>query len=135
MLKINIDLIKLTSEEAKEQGIRASALNDDKMNESERLARDVLAPLAVDQLFLEEGNYKQQSAASFGKLGDIFANCSACCSGALWFCGDAGESEKLTLADGFRPLCFGRVALGGCFILILENNEEQERAYLVRPNW
>lgn len=135
MLKIKIDLVKLTEEEANEQGIRASALNDDKMNEHERLARDILAPLAVDQLFTEEGNYHQASAASFGKMGDIFANCSACCSGALWFCGSSEERESLTLADGFRPRAFGRVALGGCFILILENDQEQERAYLVRPNW
>ena len=135
MLNIKINLYKLAEEEAKAQGISAAALNDDGMTEAEHLARDILAPLAVNQLFMEEGDYHQASAASFGKLGDIFANASAVCGGACWFCGDREENDRLTLADGFRPRAFGRVARGGCFILILENNEEKERAYLVRPEW
>ena len=135
MLNIYIDLVRLTEEEAQEQGIRASALNDNNMTEAERLARDILAPLAVDQLFTEEGDYHQASAASFGKLGRIFAECSACCGGALWLCGSQEDAEALTLADGYTVRAFGRVAAGGCFILILEDAEERERAYLVRPNW
>lgn len=135
MLKIKIDLIKLSQEEAKAQNLRASALNDEQMTEAEHLARDVLAPLSIDALFTSEGNYKQASAASFGKLGELFADCCAACGGALWFCGSREDADRLTLADGFRPRAFGRVSPGGCFVLILQNNEEQERAYLVRPNW
>ena len=135
MLKITVDLFKLSEEDAKAQGISAAALNDENMNESERLARDVLAPLAVDQLFIDEGDYHQASAGSFGKLGQLFADCGAACSGALWFCGGQDDADRLTLADGFRPRAFGRCHPGGCFVLILENNEEKERAYLVRPSW
>lgn len=134
-MKLNIDLIKLDEEESVAQNIRASALNDEKMTEAERLARDILAPLAVDALFTNEGNYKQASASSFGKMGALFANGSAVCGGAVWFCGSAEDAQALTLADGFRPRAFGRCHPGACFVLILENSEEEERAYLVRPNW
>lgn len=132
MLNIKIDLIKLSQEDAQAQKIRASFLNDEKMTEAERLARDILAPLAVAEL------YKQEKAAdtlTALKLGQRFADCCAACSGALWFCGGAEDAQALTLADGFRPRAFGRCCVGGCFVLILQNNEEQERAYLVRPNW
>jgi hypothetical protein len=135
MLKIEIELTRLNEEEAQAQGIRAAALNDDKMTEAERLARDILAPLAVDQLFSEEGDFHQASAATFGKLGRLFLNCSAVCGGALWFCGDEQDRQALTLADGYHCRAFGRCCVGGCFILILQNREEKERAYLVRPNW
>ena len=133
MQNIYINLIKLNEEEAKAQGIRASALNDAEMTEAEHLARDILAPLSVRQLFIEEGNKGQQINAR--QLGEIFANASAVCGGACWFCGDSEEADRLTLADGFRPRAFGRIARGGCFVLILENDQEQERAYLVRPEW
>lgn len=133
MLNIQIDLIELSQEEAQEQKIAASALNDDGMTEAERLARDILAPLAVRMLFILEGDTVQTIQAR--QLGEIFANCSAVCGGALWFCGSKEEADRLTLDDGYRVRAFGRIARGGCFILILENNEEQERAYLVRPNW
>ena len=108
-MKIKVDLIKLTQEESNEQKIRASAFNDEKMTEAEKLARDILAPLAVAELLRREGT--------------------------LWFCGDSDERDALTLADGFRPRAFGRCCPGACFVLILQNNEEEERAYLVRPNW
>lgn len=132
MLNIKIDLIKLTEEESAAQNIRASALNDEQMTEAERLARDILAPLAVAELYKKETRAEGITAR---KLGEMFANCGAVCSGALWFCGDAEESQALTLADGFRPRAFGRCHPGACFVLILENDEEKERAYLVRPNW
>ena len=133
MLKINIELIKLSQEEAERGKVRASALNDEKMTESERLARDILAPLAVRELMIQEGNHAQ--VINSAKLGEMFADCSAVCSGALWFCGDRKESEALTLSDGYRVRAFGRCCFGGCFVLILENSEEEERAYLVRANW
>lgn len=136
MKNIKIDLIRLNEEEAEAQGVKASHfVNGEEMTEVDRLARDILAPLAVDALFTDEGNYKQQSAASFGKLGRLFADVSAACGGAVWFCGSQEEAESLTLADGFRPLGFGQVSRGGCFVLILKNNQEKERAYLVRPSW
>ena len=133
MLNIKIDLIKLDQEESAAQNIRASALNDDQMTEAERLARDILAPLAVAKLFKQEGTPTQKQLAK--ARGQLFANCGAVCSGALWFCGDSDESAALTLADGFRPRAFGRCHPGACFVLILENDNEEERAYLVRPNW
>ena len=68
-------------------------------------------------------------------MGAIFANGSAVCGGAVWFCGSADDAEDLTLVDGYRVYGFGQVSRGGCFVLILENSEEEERAYLVRPNW
>lgn len=132
-MNIQIDLIKLTNEEATEQAIRASALNDEGMTEAERLARDILAPLAVAELLRQEGNSEQLRTAS--KRGQLFADCGAVCSGALWFCGSQEDKEALTLADGYTPRAFGRCHVGGCFILILENEEETERAYLVRPSW
>lgn len=133
MLNIKINLYRLNEEEAKAQRISASALNDAEMTEAEHLARDVLAPLAVRQLFIDEGDKVQKINAR--QLGEIFANCGAVCGGALWFCGSGEEADRLTLADGYRVRAFGRIARGGCFILILENSEEQERAYLVRPEW
>lgn len=132
MLNIKIDLIRLDQEESAAQNIRASALNDDQMTEAERLARDILAPLAVAELYKQETSADNYTAR---KLGELFADCGAVCSGALWFCGDSDESDRLTLADGFRPRAFGRCHPGACFVLILENDNEEERAYLVRPNW
>lgn len=132
-MKIKVDLIKLNQEESNEQKIRASALNDEKMTEAEKLARDILAPLAVAELLRREGTPTQQARAV--ARGQMFAECSAVCSGALWFCGDSDERDALTLADGFRPRAFGRCCPGACFVLILQNNEEEERAYLVRPSW
>lgn len=132
MLKIKIDLIRLNEEESAAQKIRASALNDEKMTNAEELARDILAPLAVAELFKQEGHAESITAR---KLGQLFADCGTVCRGALWFCGDGDDCDRLTLADGFRPRAFGRCHPGACFVLILENNEEEERAYLVRPNW
>lgn len=133
MLKIKIDLIKLTQEEARESKIQASALNDDKMTEAERLARDILAPLAVAELMRQEGNREQKQNAR--TLGDIFRDCGAVCGGSLWFCGSTLEREALTLADGFRVRAFGRTCPGACFVLILQDSNETERVYLVRPSW
>ena len=132
MLNIRIDLIKLDQEESAAQKIRASALNDDQMTEAEKLARDILAPLAVAELYKQETSADNYTAR---KLGELFADCGAVCSGALWFCGDSDDRDRLTLADGFRPRAFGRCHPGACFVLILENDNEEERAYLVRPNW
>lgn len=132
MLNIKIDLIRLDQEESAAQNIRASALNDDQMTEAERLARDVLAPLAVAELYKQETSADNYAAR---KLGELFAYCGWACSGALWFCGSAEDAQALTLADGFRPRAFGRCHPGACFVLILENDNEEERAYLVRPNW
>ena len=139
MLKINIDLIRLSEELAKEQGATASNFRDfGETTESENLARDILAPLAVDALFSTEGDYHQASAASFGKLGAKWWNACAVCGSALWWCGDSEEAKSLTLADGFRPRAFGLVKGGACFVLILESTtgeEEKERAYLVRYDY
>lgn len=132
-MNIQIDLIKLTNEEAAEQAIRASALNDEGMTEAERLARDILAPLAVAELMRKEGTRIQKANAA--KIGKMFSNCGAVCGGALWFCGGQEESQALTLADGYRVRGFGQVSRGGCFVLIVENSDEEERAYLVRPSW
>ena len=133
MLKIKIDLIKLSQEEAAAGGVRASALNDDKMTEAERLARDILAPLAVRELMIQEGNPAQVINAA--KLGERFANYGAVCGGSLWFAGCDDDRAPLTLAGGFYPYAFGRTCPGGCFILITRNSNEEERAYLVRPAW
>lgn len=132
-MKIKINLIKLSQEDSTAQNILASALNDEKMTEAEKLARDILAPLAVAELMRKEGTKAQKSQAA--QIGKIFLNCGAVCSGALWFCGDSEDGERLTLADGFRVRAFGRCLPGACFVLILQNSEEVERAYLVRPNW
>lgn len=132
MFKIIIDLVRLTKEEAEAQHISASAFIDE-MNECERLARDILAPLSVHQLMKEEGDKVQQINAQ--SLGRRFLECSAECGGALWFCGDQEDAQRLTVADGFKVRAFGRIHKDGCFILILENQEEEERAYLVRPSW
>lgn len=133
MLKIKVDLIELEPEEATAQGIKASALNDEKMTESDRLARDILAPLAVRELMIKKGNHAQ--VVNSRKLGEMFRDCGAVCGGALWFCGDDAEARALTLSDGFRVYAFGRTCPGACFVLILRNNKEEERAHLVRPSW
>lgn len=135
MEKINIDLTRLTAEDAKAQNITACNFTEE-LTQAEKLARDILAPLAVDALFIDEGNYKQASAANFGKMGELFADGSAVCGGAVWYCGgSAADAERLTLADGFRPRAFGRCIGGACFALILEDANETERAYLVRFEW
>ena len=132
-MKIKVDLIRLEQEDSTAQNIRASALNDEKMTEAEKLARDILAPLAVAELLRREGTPEQRKLAT--ARGQLFAECSAVCSGALWFCGDDDERKALTLAGGFRPRAFGRCCAGACFVLILQNSFEEERAYLVRPSW
>ena len=134
MLNIKIDLVKVSKEDASRQNIKAcNFVKCEEMTENDRLASDILAPLSVCELMKQEGNKEQQKNAR--KIGEMFANCCAPCDGALWFCGDSQEAEALTLADGFRVYAFGMVSRGGCFVLILENSEEKERAYLVRPNW
>ena len=133
-MKIKIDLIKLDEETAKGGKVAACYfINERETTEGEKLARDIIAPLAVAELMRKEGTKTQKSNAA--KIGKMFLNCGAVCGSALWFCGDAEESQALTLADGFRVRGFGQVSRGGCFVLILENSEEQERAYLVRFNW
>lgn len=132
-MKIKIDLITLTEEERTGDKISAAALNDDKMTEAERLARDILAPLAVAELMRQQGNQTQKSNAR--QLGQIFADCGAVCGGSLWFAGCDDDRAPLTLAGGFFPYAFGRTCPGGCFILITRNSNEEERAYLVRPAW
>lgn len=133
-MKININLIRLDEETAKGGKVAACYfINERETTEGEKLARDVLAPLAVAELMRKEGTKAQRSQAAH--LGKMFLNCGAVCGSALWFCGGREEAEALTLGDGFRVRGFGQVSRGGCFVLILENNEEKERAYLVRPNW
>ena len=125
--------LELTEEERTGDKISAAALNDEKMTEAERLARDILAPLAVAELMRQEGNRIQKSTAR--RLGETFADCGAVCGESLWFCGCDDERALLTLAGDFYPYAFGRTCPGGCFILITRNNKEEERAYLVRPVW
>lgn len=133
-MQIKINLTKLDEETAKGGKVAACYfISERETTEGEKLARDVLAPLAVAQLMREEGNAKQKSKAA--ALGKMFYNCGAVCGSALWFCGDSEEAEALTLADGYRVRGFGQVSRGGCLVLILENDEEKERAYLVRANW
>ena len=134
MLKIKIDLTRLSAEDAQQQNIKSCYyLNREELTAGDNLARDILAPLAVAELMRTEGNETQKKNAQ--KLGDIFGNCSSVCGSALWFLGDREERQALTLADGFAPDSFGITCRGGCFILILENDNEEERAYLVRFNW
>ena len=131
---IKIDLVKLDKETAKAGRVAACYyISERETTEGEKLARDILAPLAVAELMRKEGNKHQKHTAA--KLGKMFLNCGAVCGSALWFCGDSDEAQALTLADGFRVRAFGQVSRGGCFVLILENSEEIERAYLVRPSW
>lgn len=134
MLKIKIDLTKLLQEEAKRQKVRACCFMPyGEETEADRLARDILAPLAVAELMKQEGNPKQKANAQ--KLGEMFANCGAVCGSALWFCGDSEEAAALTLSNSYRVKAFGKMSRGGCFVLILEDPQENERAYLVRANW
>ena len=132
-MNIKIDLITLTEEERTGDKISAAALNDDKMTEAEKLARDILAPLAVAELMRQQGNPTQKAKAR--QLGQIFADCGAVCGGSLWFAGCDDDRAPLTLAGGFYPYAFGRTCPGGCFILITRNSNEEERAHLVRPAW
>jgi len=133
-MQIKIDLIKLDKETAKGGKVAACYfISERETAEGEKLARDILAPLAVAELMRKEGTRSQKAKAAH--LGKMFYNCGAVCGSALWFCGDSEEAQALTLADGFRVRGFGQMSRGGCFVLILENNEEEERAYLVRPNW
>ena len=134
MLNIEVELTKLTQEEAQEGKITAAHFMPyEQETETDRLARDVLAPLAVAQLMREEGSQDQKANARH--LGDVFLDCSAVCGSALWFCGSREQAEALTLADDYRVRAFGKLSPRSCFVLILENLEEEERAYLVRANW
>lgn len=137
MINISINLIKLSQKEAKAQKVGASYfVNFWELTESDRIAADILAPLSVDALFTSEGDYYQASAASFGKLGELFANNSVMCGGALWLCADCQQTRnRLTTPKGYTVKGFGKCSPRGCFVLITENNKQQERAYLVRPNW
>ena len=57
-MKIKIDLIKLDEETAKGGNVRACYfINERETTEGEKLARDLLAPIAVDALFINECNF------------------------------------------------------------------------------
>lgn len=134
MLNIKIELTRLTHEEAKRGKVRAAYFMPyEQETETDRLARDILAPLAVAELMRKEGNPDQRANAR--TLGEIFADCSAVCGSALWFCGSQIEAEALTLGNSYRVSAFGKLSPRSCFVLILENPKEKERAYLVRANW
>lgn len=134
MLDIKIELTKLTQEQAKEGKISAAYFMPyEQESESDRLARDILAPLAVAELMRKEGSQDQKAHAQ--RLGDIFAESSAVCGSALWFCGGQLEGAALTLANSYKVRAFGKLSPRSCFVLILENPKERERAYLVRANW
>lgn len=109
-------------------------LNKEQRQQAEKMAAE-LAPLAIAELMKKEGNSSQKANAR--RIGEIFADCGAVCGGSLWMCGDKLAADLLTLPDGFRVRAFGRMCAGGCFIIILEDieDEDKERAYLVRPNW
>lgn len=133
MLKINIDLVKLSQANAKAGKVAACYFMPyEQETESDRLARDILAPLAVAELMRKEGNEWQKANAN--KCGEMFLSCGAVCGSALWFCGGSEESERLTLANGYRVRGFGKLSPSSCFVLILDKGEK-ERAYIVRPNW
>jgi hypothetical protein len=134
MLDIKIELTKLTQEEAERGKVRAAYFMPyEQETESDRLARDILAPLAVAELMQQKGNDYQKNNAR--KIGEMFAECSAVCGSALWFCGSREEAAALTLANSYRVRAFGKLSPRSCFVLILENPKEKERAYLVRANW
>ena len=134
MLNIKIELIRLTQEEAERGKVRAAYFMPyEQETETDRLARDILAPLAVAELMRKTGNEYQKTHA--GRIGEIFAECSAVCGSALWFCGSREEAEALTLANSYKVRAFGKLSPRSCFVLILENPKEKERAYLVRANW
>lgn len=133
-MKIKIDLVKLSQEDAKGGNISAASFMPyESATESHHLARDILAPLAVAELMRKEGNETQKNNAQ--KLGQMFANCSAVCGSALWFLGSQEEAEALTIAEGYRVRAFGQMSPRGCFVLILQNDEENEKAILCRANW
>ena len=134
MLNIKIELTRLTQEEAERGKVRAAYFMPyEQETETDRLARDILAPLAVAELMRQKGNDYQKAHAA--RLGEIFADCSAVCGSALWFCGSREEAEALTLGNSYRVRAFGKLSPRSCFVLILENPKEKERAYLVRANW
>ena len=134
MLNIKIELTRLTQEEAERGKVRAAYFMPyEQETETDRLARDILAPLAVAELMRKAGNEQQKARAD--RLGEIFADCSAVCDSALWFCGSREEAEALTLGNSYRVRAFGKLSPRSCFVLILENPKEKERAYLVRANW
>ena len=134
MIKINIDLIETKT--LNTAGNNYNLKDFGETTEAENLARDILAPLAVDALFIDSGDYHQASAAACGRLGRLFLDCSAAVGAALWFCGDSEEAEQLTTADGFRVRAFGWHKFAAVPVLILENPEtEEDRAYLVRFDW
>lgn len=133
-MKINIELTELNQEEAKGGNISAAAFMPyEQATEAHHLARDILAPLVVAQVMREKGNNWQRSHAA--KLGEMFVNCSAVCGSALWFLGSQEEAEALTIAEGYRVRAFGQMSPRGCFVLILQNDEENEKAILCRANW
>ncbi len=134
MLNIQIELTKLTQAQAAEGKVAAAYFMPyEQETESDRLARDILAPLAVAAVMEKEGNPEQKAHAF--QLGDMFLDCSAVCGSALWFCGDSKQAQALTLANSYRVRAFGKLSPRSCFVLILENPKEKERAYLVRANW
>jgi len=133
-MKINIELTELNQEDAKGGGISAASFMPyEQATETHHLARDILAPLAVAQLMREKGNEWQRSHAA--KLGEMFAECSAVCGSALWFLGSQEEAQALTIAEGYTVRAFGQMSPRGCFVLILQDNQENEKAILCRANW
>ena len=133
MLNIKIELTKMTQADAKAGKVAACYFMPyEQETESDRLARDLLAPLAVAELMRKEGNEWQKTHAK--ECGDMFLSCGAVCGSALWFCGGSEEAERLTLANGYRVRGFGKLSPRSCFVLILDKGEK-ERAYLARANW
>lgn len=133
-MKIKVDLIPFdTTPKGAENIAQWNYKEYNEITPAESLTRDTLAPLVVAELLRKEGTPHQKQLAK--ARGQLFADCSAVCGSALWFCGDQEERDALTLADGFRPRSFGFPRGSLLPFLFLEDDNEQERAYLVRFEW
>ena len=133
-MKIKVDLIQFDTTPKGAENIAQWNYKDfNEITPAEALTRDTIAPLVVAELLKKEGAPIQKKLAK--ARGQLFAECSAVCGSALWFCGGSDEAEALTLPDGFRPRSFGFPRGSLLPFLFVENSEEQERAYLVRFEW
>lgn len=132
-MKIKIDLVEITAEDVRSKEARSSNTREhNETTPAEFFALDVIAPRAIAQLLKEQGNQKQKTNAP--KLAREWLESCAPIGGALWFCGDSATAAACDL-NGWRLRAVGWVRGLVLPVMFLQDNEENERALLIRFDW
>lgn len=112
-------------------------LTKETKQKAEAVRQDVADILAACSMMAKvwEKKGKEYQRTHAEKIAREWVESSALIGGALWFCGDSETPAACTFADGFRVRCIGWVRGLVLPVLFLQDNEENERAQLVRFEW